>query len=398
MKEYKHIIIGGGMTGSAAVQGIRKNDKDGSIAMFSKERFGPYNRPPLTKGLWNGKELDDIMRPMDKYDVDLYLDTAIEKIHPDEKMIVSQTGDQFKYQKLLLATGGHPIHLPNTPQGVIFYRTRADYETLKQQIETKDHFCVIGGGFIGSEIAAALTKNNKKATMIFPEVGISGLRFPDDLAEFLNDYYRDKGVNVLDGYLVDSITKSGEQYQIKYKRPDSERLSEETFDGVIVGVGIKPNVQLAEDAGLQVEDGIVVNEFLQTDHPDIFAAGDVSYFKNFALDERTRVEHEDNANTMGMAAGLNMSGEMEKYDHFPFFYSDLFDLGYEAVGDLDKDLETYSDWIEPFKKGTIFYLNDGKIRGLIFWNLWGKVDKGRTLIREGKTYKKEALSGLFSED
>jgi len=398
MKEYKYIIIGGGMTGSAAVQGIRKNDKDGSIAMFSKEQFGPYNRPPLTKGLWNGKEIDDIIRPMDKYDVDLFLDTSIKKINPDEKMIVSEADDQFKFQKLLLATGGHPIHLPDTPQGVIFYRTRADYENLKQQMESKDHFCVIGGGFIGSEIAAALTKNNKQVTMIFPEVGISGLRFPDDLAKFLNDYYREKGVKVLDGYLVDSIRKTGEKYQIKYKRPDNERMSEETFDGVIVGVGIKPNVQLAEDAGLQVEDGIVVNEFLQTDQPDIFAAGDVSFFKNFGLDKRTRVEHEDNANTMGMTAGLNMSGKMEKYDHFPFFYSDLFDLGYEAVGDLDKELDTYSDWIDPYKKGTIFYLKDGKIRGLIFWNFWGKVDKGRELIREGKTFKKEALSGLFSED
>ena len=398
MNEYKYIIIGGGMTGSAAVQGIRKNDDEGSIAMFSKEQFGPYNRPPLTKGLWNGKEIDDIMHPLEKYNVDLFLETSVKEISPNKKMIATEAGEQYQYQKLLLATGGHPIHLPDTPQGVIFYRTRADYETLKQQIKSKDHFCVIGGGFIGSEITAALTKHNKQVTMIFPEVGISGLRFPDDLAKFLNDYYREKGVEVLDGYLVDSITKTENEYKVSYKRPDSEQLSEETFDGVIVGVGIKPNVLLAKDAGLKVEDGIVVNEYLQTDHPDIFAAGDAAYFKNFGLDERTRVEHEDNANTMGMAASLNMSGEMEKYDHFPFFYSDLFDLGYEAVGDLDKELDTYSDWIEPFKKGTIFYLKDGKIRGLIFWNLWGKVDKGRSLISEGKTYKKEDLSGLFSED
>jgi len=398
MKVYQYIIIGGGMTGSSAVMGIRKNDPSGSIAVFSKEQYGPYNRPPLTKGIWDGKEIDDIMRPMEKYDVDLFLEEPIKDINPEKKIVVTKNGDQYQYQKLLLATGGHPIHLPDAPQGVIYYRTRADYETLKKQIESKDHFCVIGGGFIGSEITAALTKNNKQVTMIFPEVGISGLRFPDELAKFLNDYYREKGVHVLDGYLVDSISKTGNRYKIQYKRPESEDVSEETFDGVIVGIGIKPNVALAEEAGLTVEDGIVVNEFLQTDHPDIFAAGDVTYFKNFALDKRTRVEHEDNANTMGMAAGLNMSGEMEKYNHFPFFYSDLFDLGYEAVGDLNKDLETYSDWIEPYKKGTIFYLEDGKIRGLIFWNLWGQVDKGRELIREGKVYKKETLSGLFTED
>jgi hypothetical protein len=112
---------------------------------------------------------------------------------------------------------------------------------------------------------------------------------------------------------------------------------------------------------------------------------------------RTRVEHEDHANKRGAFAGRNMCGLEEKYDHLPFFYSDLFDLGYEAVGELDKKLEIVSDWIEPFKKGTIFYLNEGKIRGLIFWNLWGKVDEGIKLIKEGKTYQKDELTGLFSE-
>jgi NADPH-dependent 2,4-dienoyl-CoA reductase/sulfur reductase-like enzyme len=153
---------------------------------------------------------------------------------------------------------------------------------------------------------------------------------------------------------------------------------------------------LAEDAGLDVEDGIVVNEYLQTSDPNIFAAGDVAYFEHKGLDKRTRVEHEDNANTMGMLAGKNMSGKMESYDHIPFFYSDLFDFGYEAVGEMNKDYEIYSDWIEPFKKGTIFYLKDNKIRGLIFWNLWGKVDKGRDLFREGKEYRIDELIGLFS--
>jgi len=162
-----------------------------------------------------------------------------------------------------------------------------------------------------------------------------------------------------------------------------------------VGIGIKPNTSLAEGAGIEVKNGIVVNETLQTNFPDIFAAGDVANFLHIPLGKRVRVEHEDNANTMGMLAGQNMAGDLQNYDHFPFFYSDLFDLGYEAVGDFDKDFEIFEDWIEPFKKGTVFYLDDDKIRGVIFWNLWGKVDQGRELIQSGKSFTKSDLKVMF---
>ena len=397
MNKYKYIVVGGGMTGSSAVMGIRKNDPNGKIAMFSDESFKPYNRPPLTKGLWDGKEIEDIVRPLDKYDVDLFLETKIKKISPEEKWIQTEKGEKYQYEKLLLATGGDPIHIPDTPEGVIFYRTRSDYHTLKDLMETNQTYCVIGGGFIGSEITAALTKKEKQVTMMFPEIGISGLRFPDDLAEFLNDYYQEKGVIVLNGYLVEGIDKQGEHFLVKYRQKDNEDICEKEYDVVIVGIGIKPNYKLAEEAGLDVDDGIVVNPYLQTSNQDIYAAGDVAYFEHKGLNKRTRVEHEDNANTMGMLAGKNMSGEMQEYDHIPFFYSDLFDQGYEAVGEMNKDFTIYSDWIEPYKKGTIFYLKDNKIRGLIFWNLWGKVDKGRELIREGKEYQTEDLKRLFSD-
>jgi 3-phenylpropionate/trans-cinnamate dioxygenase ferredoxin reductase component len=397
MKNYRYIIIGGGMTGSSAAMGIRKNDQDGAIAMFSEEKFGPYNRPALSKGLWEGKEIKDFVRPMDEYDVDLFLETEVVKIIPDKKIIITANGEQFKYQKLLLATGGRPIQLPDCPEGVIFYRTRADYHKLNTLVKSKNNFCVVGGGFIGSEISAALTKNNKQVTMIFPEAGISGARFPNDLAEFLNDYYREKGTTVLPGNMVKSIAKKEDQYLVQYQGLGSETVSEATFDGVIVGIGIKPNIDLAGDAGIILHDGIMVNEYLQTNQTDIFAAGDVTNFYHLGLGKRVRVEHEDNANKMGMAAGLNMSGEMEKYDNFPFFYSDLFDLGYEALGELNKDYEIYSDWINPYKKGTLFYLKQNKIRGLVFWNLWGKVEKGQEVISKGMTFNKDDLAGFFTE-
>jgi len=397
MKEYKYIIVGGGMTGSSAVMGIRKNDPDGTIAVISKEPYKPYNRPPLTKGLWDGKDIEGIMRPIEKYDVDLFLETMVEKIEPDEKWVQTDKNERFRYEKLLIATGGDPIQLPGAPDGLISYRTRADYEMLNQLAKTKQSFCVIGGGFIGSEIAAALTKNDKEVTMIFPEIGISGLLFPDDLSKFLNDYYREHGVNILNGWLVDSISKLGNKYKVEFHNINTEEVGESEFDVIVVGIGLKPNLDLAKDASLEVDDGILVNEFLQTNKPDIYAAGDVANFKNYGLGKRMRVEHEDNANTMGLIAGKNMAGDKIKYDHMPFFYSDLFDLGYEAVGDMNKDFTIVSDWIEPYKKGTIFYLDDNKIVGLIFWNLWGKVDQGREIIRQGKEYKDKDLKGLFTE-
>lgn len=397
MKNYKYVIIGGGMTGSAAVNEIRKNDPEGSIVMFSKEPIKPYNRPPLTKGLWTGKELDDILHPIEKHDIDLYLDTEIVRLLPQSHEVVDQNDETYRYQKLLLATGGMPITLKDVPDGVIYYRTQADFQDLKELVETKADFCVIGGGFIGSEIAAALNKQGKLVTMIFPEGGISGLRFPDDLSLFLNDYYREKGVSVLNYHLVEAIEKIDDRYLIHYKNVEDGRKSERAFDAVIVGIGIKPDVKLAQESGLQIEDGIVVNKLLQTSDPDIFAAGDVSFFPIEDFEKYMRVEHEDHALSSGRAAGHNMTGALEKYDHSPFFYSDLFDHGYEAVGILDKNFNIVEDWIEPFKKGTIFYLDEGKIKGLIFWNLWGKVDQGRKLIREGLTYKPPELIGLITE-
>ena len=397
MKAYKYIIIGGGMTGSAAIKKIRENDLDGAIAMFTEEAYGPYDRPPLTKGLWNGKELKDIVRPIEQYQVDLYLNTSIVKISRQEHWVMDQNEEKYRYQRLLIATGGNPIKIPDAPEEVIVYRTRADYQALRARIDSKKHICIVGGGFVGSELAAALTKLGKEITMIFPEVGISGLTFPDDLASFLNSYYREKGVEVLNGHLVQAISKIGEKFQVAYKNKEGESLLQGVFDDVIIGIGIKPNVELAKDAGIQVENGVVVNEFLQTNDPNIFAAGDVANFYHVGLEKRIRVEHENNALKMGATAGQNMSGLMEKYDYFPFFYSDLFDLGYEAIGDVNKELDIYSHWIDPFTKGTIFYLDESKIRGLVFWNLWGKIDQGRKLISEGKTHQKSELADLFSE-
>ena len=147
------------------------------------------------------------------------------------------------------------------------------------------------------------------------------------------------------------------------------------------------------DTGIQTENGILVDEFCRTSHPDIYAAGDVANFVNPALGTRLRVEHEDNANTMGRVAGLNMAGRATPYHHLPFFYSDLFDLGYEAVGDVDARLETVADWKQQFREGVVYYLKSGRVRGVLLWNTWGQVDNARALIAEPGPFTAKELKG-----
>jgi len=266
MQKFKYIIIGGGMTGSAALQSIRENDPDGSLALFSDEKYIPYDRPPLSKGLWSGKETSEIFRSLPEEAIDLYLETEITKINPEEQKITDENGQDYHYQKLLLATGGHPIQLPDAPQGVITYRTLDDYKTLQAQLKPESKLCVIGGGFIGSEIAAALNKNGHHVTMIFPEIGISGLRFPNDLALFLNDYYRGKGVKVFNGCLVQSIAKTDGNFKVTYKNIDDETITDALFDRVIVGIGIKPNLDLAANANLM---WVMASSSMNTSKPAI---------------------------------------------------------------------------------------------------------------------------------
>ena len=206
--------------------------------------------------------------------------------------------------------------------------------------------------------------------------------FPADLATFLNDFYRQKGVEVLAGERVTGWEMREGKPVLKTRNAQTQGDREIVADAVVAGIGIQPNVELAQAAGLEVDNGIRVDRGLRTSHPDIYAAGDVANFYNPALDQRLRVEHEDNANTMGRLAGQAMAGRTVSYDHLPSFYSDLFELGFEAVGELDARLETVADWKEPYREGVVYYLRDGRVRGVLLWNVWDQVDAARKLIAE----------------
>jgi len=229
--------------------------------------------------------------------------------------------------------------------------------------------------------------------MAFPEAGIGSRVFPPGLATFLNGFYRQNGVEVVAGALVAGIETRQGKPVLKIRNAPTQSARDVMADGVVAGLGVKPNVDLAQAAGLTVDNGIRVDASLCTSHPDIYAAGDVASFHNPTLNQWLCVEHEDNANTMGRLAGQAMAGAAVVYDHLPSFYSDLFELGYEAVGELDSRLETVADWKEPYHEGVVYYLRDRRVRGVLLWNVWEQVDAARRLIAEAGPFRPADLKG-----
>ncbi len=395
-RQFKYIIVGGGLAGASAIDGIRSRDDSGSIALFCKENRLPYDRPPLSKGLWFGKTTFDQLpiHPESFYsssNVHAYLGTEIGEIDAKKNQVVDSEGLRYGYDKLLIATGGMPRRLSFGDGVVQYYRTADDYLWLADAAKSKDSFVLIGGGFIGAELAAALVSAGKQVTMVFPDQLILQKVLPRDLATSIMEYYRSKGVTILPEDVPTDCVRSGGTVRLTTR--GGKKM---TFDVAIAAIGLNLHLETAKRAGLKIENGISVNSQLQTSAPNIFAAGDVAYFPAKSLDKNIRLEHWNNAQSQGKHAGENMVGANLPFDYLPYFYSDLFDLGFEAIGDLDSRLTAYADWHEKFREGVVYYLEDKLIRGVLLWNVWGKVDDARALIDRKKHYHRhEALRGLL---
>ena len=387
---HDYLIVGAGMAADAAAKAIREADAAADLGMVGEESVPPYQRPPLSKALWRGdKRLAEIDLDTAASGAQLYPGRRIVALDRVAHIVRDAQGDSYRYRRLLLATGATPRRLPfEGGDRVIHFRTRRDYEALRRFAQPGAIIAVVGGGFIGAELAASLCGAGCKVCMLFPDAHIGAGRYPDGLASHLDGYYRAHGVELRSGVRVSGGRPTDGGVELALSDGSLLRV-----EAVVAGLGVTPNTALAEQAGLAVDNGIVVDAQLRSSDPDIWAAGDVANFYNPALDRRLRVEHEDAAIGMGRHAGRTMAGATGRYDTLPFFYSDLFDLGYEAVGLLDTRLDVVEDWRDPYREGVVYYLDHGRVRGVLLWNTWGQVDAARALIAEAGPFDAAALKG-----
>ncbi|HET7631823.1 MAG TPA: FAD-dependent oxidoreductase [Gemmatimonadaceae bacterium] len=383
MPAYDYLIVGGGMTTASAITGIREVDDTGTIGVIGAEPHPPYNRPPLSKGLWLGKPVRSIWRKANAASATFHHSRTATTLDRAARTVTDDRGDVYHYENLLLATGSRARRLPFGEDQVLYYRTLDDYERLRRLADTGRHLAVVGGGFVGSELAASLNTMGKRVTLVFPGEAIGSRLYPPALARTVSALYESRGVELAAGARAVACESRGAQQALTVRDVATGRDRTLLVDGVVVGVGAEPNVELAQSAGLAVQDGIRVDASLRTSDPHIFAAGDVASVYNPALKAWRRVEHADSANHMGGYAGVAMTGRTLAYEYLPFFYSDFYNVSYEAVGEVDSRLEMVEEWTTPYGEGSVWYLRDGRVRGALFWNIFGQLGAGRRAIAAG---------------
>jgi 3-phenylpropionate/trans-cinnamate dioxygenase ferredoxin reductase subunit len=389
---YKYLLVGGGMSADSAIQAIRKVDPIGTIGVICKEDHSPYDRPPLSHSLWFGGDVDDIWRNTGNLGAILHLSRTATSLFPDKRILYDHEGQIYSYEKLLIATGSTPRQLESSTNDIVYLRGLDDYFKLRTLVEKHEHFCVVGGGFIGTEIAAALASQRKYVTMVFPEKGPLASILPMTISKHLHAAMASKGISMVADELVTGAEKIGREIEIK-----TNRGTMLAFDGVVAGMGSIPETALASTGDLRLNGsgGILVDDRLRASKPGVYAAGDVASFPSKALGSVMRYCHADNANAMGAAAGANMAGGGVAYDHLPVYSSAIFGMQYLTVGDVSARYNYVIDWKDEPASCTVYYLVSGRVRGILFWNLSGDIAAARALIIEGKSHNVHTLKGLL---
>jgi len=396
MQSTRYLLIGGGLTSSQAAKQLRQLDPGGSITLVSEERHPPYDRPPLSKDFLRGdnpadKLLFDPESYFQEQNIALMLGTAVERLDPASKTVSLKDGSQIRFEKALLATGGRPVRLkiPGADlSGVHYLRTIDNATAISAQAKAGAKAVIIGAGFIGLEVAASLTQRGVQVTVVEFQPRIWA-RFADaTLAGFVERYCTGHGVTFRTSESVVQIHRHNQAFTVDLKSGTSLACN-----FVCIGVGIVPNVELAQQAGLQVDNGIVVNEYLQTSHPDIYAGGDVANYLDPVFGKRRRVEHWGHAEYCGQLAAQNMAGARNRYDLLTYVWSDIFDLHLEFAGDEAEHDETLvrGDLDKP--PFTLLYLKEHRLRAYFAINAAAKdFQPLQRLIRSGKD-----LSGKASQ-
>ena len=336
MISTKYLVIGGGLAASEAAKQLRSSDPQGTINLVSDELHVPYDRPPLSKEFLRGEKVStDLLFDPESYfqdhQISLRLGVAVHGLDPATKTVSLANGEAIVFEKALLATGGRPVRLAlsgSELSGVHYLRTLEDSAAIATWAGQGKRAVVIGAGFIGMEVAASLTQRGVHVTVIEAQPHIWP-RFVDAaLAVTFQNFCTAKGVAFHTNDTVLEVRGTGRVSSVK-----TQSGKEFPCDLVCIGAGIVPNVELAQQAGLAVDNGVVVNEYLQSSHSDIYAAGDVANYPDPFFNKRRRVEHWGHAEYCGQLAGQNMAGGQSPYGLLTYVWSDIFDLHLEFAGD-----------------------------------------------------------------
>lgn len=392
--EETFVIAGASLTGAKAAETLRSEGFSGRIVLIGEETRRPYERPPLTKEFLTGKDPIDKTYVHDEgwyaeNDVDLRLGTAVTRVDRAAHEVHLSGGERLGYTKLLLATGASPRR-PDLPGAgldhVHYVRTADDSERLRVALAAGGRrVVVIGAGWIGLEAAAAARGYGNEVHVVEPEPTALHRAMGRELGEVFASVHRRQGVEFTFGESVKEITGEAVVTSSGTSLP---------ADVVIVGIGAAPNTGLAEEAGLEVDNGVVVDASLRTSDPDVFAAGDVANAHHPLLGRRLRVEHWANALNGGPAAARAMLGQDVSYDRVPYFYTDQFELGMEASGDWagdydevvyrGKDPAAYVSGESDDLEFVAFWLSGGRVVGGMNVNVWDVTGDIQALIRSGK--------------
>lgn len=361
------VIVGGGQAGAWAAKTLRQEGFDGRITVVGSEEHPPYERPPLSKQLLLGES--DIeaayVFPMKSYvewDVELRLATTVARLVPNQSRIEFSNGGSLAYDRLLLATGGRPrkLTLPGSSSGNVFYlRSANDALALRRTLCTPGRALIIGGGWIGLEVAAAARKLGAEVTLVESANRLCSRAAPQEISDFLLDLHRGHGVDVRLNTTVTTFEGNGRIGRIQLS--DGEALD---VSAVVVGIGIAPATELAAEAGVMLDNGIVVDERLQTSISGIFAAGDVANFRS-GFGQRIRLESWDNAQKQGIAAGQGMLGKPAKIDRYPWFWSDQYDQNIQLVGSVSEHSDSIALPAASSHSRVLLYRRDGQITGAV---------------------------------
>lgn len=386
MSTETFVIVGASLTGAKAAEGMRSAGFDGNIVLIGEEDVRPYERPPLSKGYLRGEEGRDKVfvhdeSYYDEHDIDLRTGTVVTAVDASEARVELAGGDAVSFDKLLFATGAAPriLSVPGSDlSGIRYLRSVDDSDGLRAAIEAAGRVVVVGAGWIGSEVAASARQMGREVAVVemasVPLERVLGR----EMGEFFARLHRDHGVELHTDTGLEEFVGSG---SVEGVRTTGGQVIE--GDLVVVGVGVAPRVGLAEAAGLDIDNGIVVNEHLESSVPGIYAAGDVANAFHPLYGRHLRVEHWSNARNQGAAAGRSMAEGGLVYDRIPYFFSDQYEMGMEYTGFA-------TEWDEVVTRGEgdefiAFWVKDGRVLAGMNVNVWDVVEPIQALVRSQKT-------------